>query len=754
MIVHPVDRVVDKLRDMGRQPKQSSPGQWDARCPVEGGHKNGDKDPSLSVGTGSEGKVLICCQKGCKTPDIARALGLDMVDLFPPKQEVRSTGPRITSTYDYYDEGGVRVFQVVRYTPKGFKQRQQDDRGVWVWTIKDIDVRPLYLLPQVRRAIDNGQRIWMTEGEKDAEALQWAVDGATTCNSGGAGKWRPEYAEQLAGAKRITLVRDNDDKGLEHVKLFATKLLEAGFGDIEVVAPPAPFKDAAEALGAGRTPDDFVHEWDNSESTSWLIMNETATEAPEDEVVDEDEAPTKAAEIGADWAPIDLISIARQIADGTYQPTVPTILAVDGSIPLFYRERINLLFGESGGGKTWLALAAVAEVALSGQRVLFIDYEDNPNGIAERLVNLGLPFEAMRYIDYRNPSTSILVGADTLEGLSEVYSLVVLDSTGEAMAAGGVNGNDDGEVAQWFALVKRLLRLPGKPGIITLDHVPKNQEGQLLFSIGSQRKRAAITGASYRVDTVKEAAKGQDGKLKLTVAKDRPGNRQRGSTACHVELKSINGDGLEITAALESPSVTADGKFRPTIYMERVSRWLEDNPGATAREVREGVTGKTTVVNEALAALVHEGHIRVTSGGRNAQLHTVTSPYREDSDVTKKAPQTSSGSLVPSGSSRFPGTTQDAQTSSGSLVPSGSSRFPGTTDNTDSEWFPGSHPLSGNREPLGIAPKEPDSTVQLVPDGLSGSQGSPGAQPVPDDASGSLPYSAADAQQLLADLDF
>lgn len=693
--LHPVDRVIDKLRDLGCQPKVSRPGQWNAKCPVPSGHKNGDKDPSLSVGTGPDGKVLICCQKGCKMPDVARALDLGVNDLFPPKPTVSTiaNGRRITATYDYYDADGAHVFQVLRYTPKGFGQRRHDERGGWISNLQGIDEKPLYMLPQVRHAIDAGQRIWMTEGEKDAEALQWEIDGAATCNSGGATKWRPEYATQLAGAKRITLVQDNDPKGLEHVKTFAKELVVAGFGDIEVVAPPAPFKDTAEALGAGRTPADFVHVWDNSESTAWLTIDSPEADGDTDDDTAEDEQPDGSNDIGADWAPIDLIGIARQIIDGTYQPTVPTILHVDGALPLFYRERINLLFGESGGGKTWLALAAVAEVAASGQRVLFVDYEDNPNGIAERLVILGMPIEHMRYVDYRNPSSSILVGADTLEALSDVYALVVLDSTGEAMAAGGINSNDDGEVAQWFALVKRLLKLPGKPAIITLDHVPKNQDGQLLFSIGSQRKRAAITGASYRVDTLKEPAKGKDGKLKLTVAKDRPGNRPKGSVACHIDLKSIDGR-LEIEAALEGPSVSADGTFRPTVYMERVSRWLEDHPGATVREIREGVTGKTAVVSEALAVLIHEKRVSTTPGTRGTVLHRVETPFREADEMVIRAPKPDPVPSVPPCSPVFPGTPE-------STNPTGS-RVPPVT---------GEH---GNR--VGLGQKEANQTVDPVPD--------------------------------------
>lgn len=685
----PVGRVIDKLRDLGCQPKQAGPGQWTARCPHTAGHKNGDKNPSLSVGTGPDGKALLHCHGGCGTPDIARALDLGVSDLFPPRpQSTIGEGRRIVAHYNYYDADGELVFQVVRYRPKDFRQRKPDPGGIgWVWNIGDIAERPLYMLPQVRRAIAGGMPVYMCEGEKDAEALQWVIDGAATCNSGGATKWRDEYARQLQGARRIILIQDNDAAGIKHVKTFAAKLLLAGYGDVTVIAPPAPHNDTAQALGAGRDIASFVHVWDNSEDMSWLTIAEP--DSPDD-----DEAHTDDFEADDnEWQPIDLVAIARQIIDGTYQPTMPTVLDVENGMPLFYKERVNLLFGESGGGKTWIALAAIAATVAVGRRALMIDYEDNPNGIAERLVALGVTLEQMRNLDYINPTQSMSSGWEALADTPHVYDLVVLDSTGEAMAAGGVNSNDDGEVAQWFAIVKKFLRLPGKPAVITLDHVPKNQEGQLLFSIGSQRKRAAITGASYRVDTIKEPAKGKDGELKLTVAKDRPGNRPKNTIACHIEMRSLEGGRLEVVAVHKQPSLTDDGKFRPTGYMQRVSNWLDFHPKASARDIRDGVTGKTTVVNEALAVLVAEGYVKVEPGPRGASMHTLVRPYSEAADDRLSA-QTTTNSVP---GSRFP------------VVPSGS-REPVPNAETSGSRFPpltgepGNQSDRGQNEPLSSTP--------------------------------------------------
>lgn len=210
------------------------------------------------------------------------------------------------------------------------------------------------------------------------------------------------------------------------------------------------------------------------------------------------------------------------------------------------------------------------------------------------------------------------------------YQLVVIDSTGEAMAAGGVDSNADREVAQWFALVKQLCRLPGGPAVIVLDHVPKAQDAPSSYAIGSQRKRAAITGASYRVDTIKEPAKGRDGKLKLTVAKDRLGNRPKGSVAAQVDVVST-GDAVELRFAISDAQAAAAAgeRFRPTVLMERVSRFIEDAPGASKNVTLKAVSGKRDAIVSAIEILLEEGWITATSGPRGAIELTSVRPFRD-----------------------------------------------------------------------------------------------------------------------------
>lgn len=54
-------------------------GRYKARCPA---HQ--DRDPSLSIGEGQDGRILIKCFAGCTPDDITAAVGMELWDLAPP----------------------------------------------------------------------------------------------------------------------------------------------------------------------------------------------------------------------------------------------------------------------------------------------------------------------------------------------------------------------------------------------------------------------------------------------------------------------------------------------------------------------------------------------------------------------------------------------------------------------------------------------------------------------------------------------
>ena len=57
-------------------------GSWTACCPA-----HDDKGPSLAVTEREDGRILMHCFAGCNTADVLGAIGMDMNDLFPPKEK-------------------------------------------------------------------------------------------------------------------------------------------------------------------------------------------------------------------------------------------------------------------------------------------------------------------------------------------------------------------------------------------------------------------------------------------------------------------------------------------------------------------------------------------------------------------------------------------------------------------------------------------------------------------------------------------
>jgi putative DNA primase/helicase len=110
-------------------------------------------------------------------------------------------------------------------------------------------------LPQLLAAVQESQRVFVAEGEKDVEALE-RVGQVATCNPMGAGKWRTEYNCYFAGAY-VTIVSDKDDHGWEH-SLEVADQLAAVASDVQIVEARGNAKDSAEHLTAGYGIEEFM----------------------------------------------------------------------------------------------------------------------------------------------------------------------------------------------------------------------------------------------------------------------------------------------------------------------------------------------------------------------------------------------------------------------------------------------------------------------------------------------------------------
>ena len=235
---------------------------WTARCPA-----HDDKSPSLSVSNGKAG-IVLHCHAGCTPEAVCASLGLATKDLFKTNGHEHPNGSpaKIVATYDYQGPDGKLLFQVCRYSPKTFKQRRPDATkpGEWLWNVDGVK-RVLYRLPEVMKAKSAGKPVCIVEGEKDADCL--AKHGfTTTTGSGGAGKWKPDYSETLAGCDCI-IIADKDKAGRDHAQQVAASL-SGKAKSVRCLELPdfngKPVKDSADFFNAGATVEDFIAQIDTA----------------------------------------------------------------------------------------------------------------------------------------------------------------------------------------------------------------------------------------------------------------------------------------------------------------------------------------------------------------------------------------------------------------------------------------------------------------------------------------------------------
>lgn len=355
------------------------------------------------------------------------------------------------------------------------------------------------------------------------------------------------------------------------------------------------------------------------------------------------------------WGRVDLRETVQGLISGTLRRAAPTVGTIDGGSALFYRGKVNGLAGESGGGKTWTALHVAQQALDGGVPVVYVDHEDDAAGIVGRLLDLGTdPDAVVDLFAYLNPTEKPTLL--DLQALAELVAelkpdLVVVDSTGEGLALEGANPNADEEVAAWFLRVPRRLAMVdygGQPGpaVVVLDHVIKSDDGGL-WPIGSQRKRAAITGAQYMQRTVKPFSKDEAGRAVLICAKDRHGCYRAGQRVAE----------LHVTPTPEGPAIALEAveplragePFRPTVLMDRVSRALEDaDEPLSCRAIQDRVKGKKDAVAKAVEVLTAEGYVATTPGSRNAILHHIVKPFRgEQSNEGSQTADRPRGTVAP-----------------------------------------------------------------------------------------------------------
>ncbi len=462
--------------------------QITARCPC-----HDDRNASLSVGVGRDGRALVHCHAGCDSLDVLDGLGLAWPDLFPndgsskpwTNAGLRRVGASLES------DGRVR-FGGVRYLPGA----ENGDRK----SIADAG-RPRELYPDP--ATVPGDVLYVPEGEPDA-ATGSSLGLATVAVPGAAG-WRSEWAARLAqGRRRVVVIADSDEAG--------RKAAEHVAGAIAEHCPDVRVLDLAPERSDGFDLSDYAAEGHGAAELVKLAE--------------------QAATVGGEQ-PDKRVIVAESFATIRAQRT-RWLWA--GRIPL---GAPTLLVGREKLGKSTLTVTLAAGVSrgtLEGDLkgtpadVLIVSYEDNARStIKPRLLAANADPSRVHALAAKRRGVYDLVSLpDDVESVREAVRerkarLLIVDPFSASLAV-GIDSHRDGDMRRAIAALAQLAE-DEDLAVALVAHFNKGTAGDSLTRVLGSR---ALTAASRSVLVFGRAPD----------AEDRSPDRVLAHSACNVAAEA------------------------------------------------------------------------------------------------------------------------------------------------------------------------------------------------------------------------
>jgi len=333
----------------------------------------------------------------------------------------------MSKAYDYIDEHGECIYQVVRYEPKTFRQRRPDGKGGWIWNIKDVVPVP-YNLPGI--ITDKDSAVWVVEGEKCAQILIKQGFLATT-NHGGAKNWSADLNKWFAG-RNVIVVPDADEAGMRHAEVVLSNVMPVAKA-VKLVTIPglADKQDVYDWMVAGGTRDRLAEI-----AAATPVLSDT----PDVQDNVQEERPD-----------------VFDVYDVHYLRNMPPVeWLVDG---LLTKHGFSVLYGEPGAGKSFLAIDMALSVAYGKawhnnpvQRgaVLYIAGE-GVGGLGKRIkawqahhkLTADVPFYVLpTAVRFREPEDVERL-LRTIDNLDTKFSAVFVDTVARALLGGDENSATD-----------------------------------------------------------------------------------------------------------------------------------------------------------------------------------------------------------------------------------------------------------------------------------------------------------------------
>jgi putative DNA primase/helicase len=558
-------------------------GNYTALCPFHDDH-----EPSLSVNFDKGVYYCFGCNSSGPISRLAQRLGVPVDSGFDTKPGTKT----IVATYDYTDETGKLLYQVVRYEPKDFRQRRPDGSGGWLWSLKGV--KPvLYHLPEVIKAVRDGVMIYIPEGEKDVDNLR-SLGLVATCNPMGAGKWQDSYSEALRGADLI-IIPDNDKPGHDHAAQVAKSCCGIAKRVRTLELPGGNKSDVSDWFSVGGTREQ---------------LEKLANEAPE--------WTTKAL---SDSNKFKLALLADLMAE----PEEIVSWLWDRSLP---SGGLSLIAAKPKVGKSTLARNLALKVArgepfldrdTSEGPVIYLALEEKRSEVAAHFTKMGAKDESIFIHTGSAPEEALAALEMAIRERKAV--LAIVDPLLRMVRLR--DGNDYAEVTR---ALEPLLMLARESGchILAVHHMGKSEREGGDSILGSTALFAAVDTALImkRRDSMRTLESiqryGQDIERLALEFEPETGLTQAAGTIAELELKQTAAAICEILGDSE----------------------------LTEADIREKTGGNTGLVGKALRWLCTEGHVKRNGSGKRGDpyVYILVSRFsyigKREKQVNEKPPVT------------------------------------------------------------------------------------------------------------------
>lgn len=393
--------------------------------------------------------------------------------------------PTIVATYDYRDENGALLFQVVRFEPKDFRQRRPDGDG-WAWSVKGVRRVP-YRLPEL---LETGDRVvFIVEGEKSVDRLR-TLGIPATCSPGGAGKWHHALTDFFKDAD-VVVIPDRDPQK-KHPKTGELMFHPTG-------RPILPGQDHAQQVAASLQGVakrvrvlELWHDWPDmppkADVFDWLERgggNAEKLYALAEPLPDWQSPPLDP----LTGKPLPLLLTAEQFVAGF----TPPAYLIDGILQRGYLYSVT---ARTNHGKTAVTMYIAQTVArgepMHGREVkpgtVLLLAGENPDDIRARFLTLA---EAYKF-DPEKLKMKFIAGVVSLptrmaeikaeaEAIDDLM-LVIVDTAAAYFPGDDINSNAQQSV--YARLLRQLTELRGKPAVLVNCHPVKNAARENLLPMG------------------------------------------------------------------------------------------------------------------------------------------------------------------------------------------------------------------------------------------------------------------------------